>query len=103
MLSILSKSLTPYSSVFKDFSIPKIVSFKNLLTNRFKIISIKNNLLVHFISVGQGDAMAINLPNGKVMLIDTGSKNTNISYTTYLQDKVINNSHTKNIYLFDCL
>lgn len=79
------------------FYLPINRNFKNLLTNRFKIISIKNNLLVHFISVGQGDAMAINLPNGKVMLIDTGSKNTNISYTTYLQDKVINNSHTKNI------
>lgn len=70
-------------------------TYKFMLNN--KIVTRHNNLLVHFISVGQGDAVAINLPSGKTLLIDAGPMSSNVDYTNYLKDKVLNNSTTKKI------
>jgi len=73
------------------------VPFINLMQERFSIVSIKDNLIVHFISVGEADAIAINLPDGKVMLIDTGWSKTNVSLNKYINNKVLNNSLNKNV------
>lgn len=62
----------------------------NIIFNVGNIISAKNNLIVHFISVGNADAIAINLPDGKVALIDCGLKNRNVGYTDYLKERVFN-------------
>ena len=53
--------------------------------------------MVHFISVGQGDAIAINLPDDKVMIIDTGPEDSAVTLTNYIEHNVLNNSHNKKI------
>lgn len=75
------------SLLFYDVLNPFII--KNL-KNNFNIVSNKGNALVHFINVDQADAVAINLPDGKVALIDTGSKEVNTDYINYLKSNVVN-------------
>lgn len=50
-------------------------------------------LEVHFIDIGQGDAIVMMLPDGKIFIIDAGSgtnasKNTRESYDKYLSDNL---------------
>lgn len=63
----------------------------NLLFDKFNIVLEKDSMLVHFVSVGQGDATVFKFPDGKTMLVDTGPKGQNVSYTNYLEENVINN------------
>lgn len=76
--------------VFYNFLQPKIIT---LFQTRFNIVSKTNNLLVHFIDVGQGDAIAVNLPNDKVLLIDAGTENKNVTFTNYIKEHVLNSAH----------
>ncbi len=46
----------------------------------------KNDLAVHFIDVGQGDSMLIILPDGKNVVLDTGSPSAGPYIVKYLQD-----------------
>lgn len=78
--------------VFYAFINPFVI---RTFSNKFNIVSNKNNMLVHFINVDQADATAINLPDGKIMLIDAGSEEFNVTYTKYLTENVLNTSKDK--------
>ncbi len=82
------------SCVFADFFSKHI---RNFLIDKFSIIESDDRLLVHFISIGQGDAIAINLPNDEVMLIDTGPQDRAVTLTKYIEQKVLNNSNDDTI------
>lgn len=49
-------------------------------------IDYKNDLIVHFFDVGQGDSIFIQFPNGETSLIDGGTRNSSAKLIGYLQD-----------------
>ena len=53
-----------------------------------------DELVVHFIDVGQGDASVIAFPNGKTMMIDAGPKSSQNELIEYIRDNI--NSNTDN-------
>ena len=57
-------------------------------------ISNLNSTQIHFIDVGQGDAIAIKFSNGKTMLIDSGTKEYRNKLTYYLDNMIVDNSKT---------
>lgn len=63
--------------------------------SNFNIVSYKDNLLVHYINIGQGDSMAINLPDGKVMVIDCGPTSSSSTLIKYIDENVLSNSNKK--------
>lgn len=71
--------------------------FINVFNSKFKVVFKEDNLMVHFINVGQGDAVAINLPNGEVMLIDVGPLDSNVTLSNYFKEKVLNTSKNDSI------
>ena len=81
LLMVLNISLI-FATIINDWLV-------NTLESNFNIISSNNNLRVHFISVGNGDAIAINLPDRKTMLIDTGTSKSANRYVKYIEQKVL--------------
>lgn len=69
ILSVLILGTLPFSNKIEDLINPKASS--STLT--------RSDLVVHFIDVGQADCIAINLPDGKTMLIDAGVEASNIT------------------------
>lgn len=49
-------------------------------------IDYDDGLVVHFIDVGQGDSTLIEFPNGKISLIDGGTRNSGDKVVKYLKD-----------------
>jgi len=59
----------------------------NLSTSINSVIdSSKDNLVIHYIDVGQGDATFIELPNNETMLIDAGEKEYEDKVLDYIND-----------------
>ncbi len=90
-ISILIISLL---CAFYNLINPAIIGW---LENEFSIVSVNNNLLVHFICVGQGDAVAVNFPNWKLALIDAGPTVKTGDYLAYLNERVVNTKRNKTI------
>ena len=60
-----------------------------------------NKLIVHFIDVGQGDAIAINFPNGEIGIVDTGLVYSSNYFIKYLKNYVLPQANDNVIdYLF---
>lgn len=111
---IANNSFDIFGGNTNDYLCTSILSGKSniLLPSEFDLNSL---LEVHFIDIGQGDAMAIMLPDGKIFFIDAGSgtnasKSTKESYNKYLSDNlhvdkveymVVTHSHTDHFNLFE--
>jgi len=59
---------------------------------RYLDVRANKDLIVHFIDVGQGDAIAIKFANEQVMLIDAGPKDSQNYLVEYLKDNVLTSS-----------
>ena len=53
----------------------------------------QDDLVVHFIDVGQGDAIALRFPDDKVMLIDSGTKLSQNLYIEYIKNDVLSSNN----------
>ena len=81
------------------FSSPISLGLKNLLFKTgVKICD--NELVVHFVDVGQGDASVIIFPNGQTMIIDAGPKTSQNLLIEYIRDNV---KHISNNVIIDYL
>lgn len=56
-----------------------------------------NELVVHFVDVGQGDASVITFPNGQTMMIDAGPKAGENELVEYIKDNVESTSYNHTI------
>jgi competence protein ComEC len=52
-------------------------------------IQVGNDLLVHFIDVGQGDSIAVQFPNKEIMIIDAGPKDCQNKLEEYLKNNIL--------------
>ncbi len=61
-----------------------------------EVLSVKNDLNVHFVDVGQGDACIIEFPDGKNMLIDGGDKDGEVADTllAYIEANILDDDGT---------
>lgn len=97
MLVGLIAILGVFSALFEDSIDLKINKY---LYGR-SIYQTNDVLSIHFIDVGEADAIAINFPNGEVGMIDTGDEDNTRKVMSYIDQYVINqNKHKKIDYLF---
>ena len=78
-----------------------LVIVSNFFSSQMEILlKLKPNITnsfetqVHFIDVGQGDAIAIRFSNGKTMLVDSGTKEYQHKLQYYLDNVVLDNTKT---------
>ena len=62
-------------------------------------VMMEDGLTVHFIDVGQADAICVQFPNGKIMMVDTGNSTSAsiAAYSNYLDTYIFNNSKPKDV------
>lgn len=78
------------------FILPIYTYVLNILANN-SIILANDDMRVHFIDVGQGDAILIELSDGKIMLIDTGTAYYSATLIDYINTKVLFDNSSKTI------
>ena len=66
-----------------------ISKFVNQILVNADIQTGNNDMVVHFIDVGQGDSIAIKLPNDEIMVIDSGTKDSQNYLVEYLKNSVL--------------
>lgn len=77
-----------------------LVIFSNIFADKLERllkltpdIESSSSTQVHFIDVGQGDAIAIKFPNNKIMLVDSGTSEYREKLIYYLDNVVLDNSN----------
>ena len=84
VLLIVSIVLVIFSNVFSF----QLEVFLHLKPN----ITCENSTQIHFINVGQGDAIAVKFANGKTLLIDSGTSEYYPKLSYYLDNVILNNT-----------
>ena len=82
-----------FDKLFKKHEEPTLSTAGGYTTE----VSTLKDIKVNFLDVGQGDAMIIELPDGKNMIIDSGDKSNNA------KNAIKNFADSKNIQKFDYL
>lgn len=91
---------TKYVQIIVLSAIVLILAFSAIFTNQISRSMKKwlhktdikvsaEDLVVHYINVGQGDAIALAFPDDKIMLIDSGPKDSQNVLLRYLKEEVI--------------
>jgi len=82
------------------------ILFSNFFSSQLEILlrltpnyKFSDDTELHFIDVGQGDAIAVKFDNGKTMLVDTGISEYKSKLTNYLDNIILNNSKEIDILL----
>lgn len=83
------------STIFFANNIELYVNYK---TNNF-YTNMESSLKVHYIDVGQGDCSVIELPDGKVFLIDAGTEESKENIVNYLNTFVLKDSNKIDYFL----
>lgn len=68
-------------------------AFRLILDKWFDVKT--QGMVVHYIDVGQGDAIAIQFPNQEIMLIDSGTKDSQNVLIDYLNNNLLNSKKDK--------
>ena len=73
--------------------IEKIINGRDIQTDEKSIDY--SGLVIHYIDVGQGDAIALEFPDNKKMLIDAGKQKSSSQLISYLNSKVFKNGENE--------
>ena len=76
-------------------------SLEMLLKLKPNLLNIKDNAFeIHFIDVGQGDAIAIRFPNNKTMLVDSGPITASDKFQEYIDEVFFDDNYNTFDYVF---
>lgn len=66
--------------------------FSEIISSDVSVVDITNtsDIVVHYLDIGQGDSIFVELPNGECMLIDAGVANRGEFIDSYITDKGYN-------------
>src|SRR5690606_11119756 len=81
-----SKDVTNSNSNSSEHSLPAESEENEEIAQQ----GVSGQLKAHFLDVGQGDSILIQLPNGQNMLIDAGTSEAGGSVVSYLKEQGIN-------------
>lgn len=83
----ITKSETGVSTSVTETNKPKVDTEKSTEEKLEPTTTKKGKLVAHYIDVGQGDSIFIELPQGECMLIDAGESRYGSTVVKYIKDK----------------
>ncbi len=92
---VISAILCGAFFIFKN-DIDKAINGKDILTSVDTLSH--DGLLVHYIDVGQADCIAIEFPDGKKMLIDSGSTDSTKQMVSYINKNIFDQPDEEKVF-----